>query len=397
VGNLVSSQYVSTLTDLISVPSSVGAESLLLSPIEEKLEKLGFKVTIKNSNPSSWHLDTQGSPPLLTNYENPQFLIAYPPKERDSGLLLFAHYDTERLPADNQKPIEFSEDESKYYGHGIADDKAGVAAILLAVENLSTNVEIKLPAIVIAQAKHGGCYGMSEAIASLKNRTGAIYCHPAESNKGFSQIKVASRGIATFNVKFTGKLPLESEENTPASADPRLGKSALTLSANFISEANNWVDPDIVWLLSDISTAGKDFRVPEVCELRISVWFRNLSIEEIEAVLQSRFLEFCSNYEMSIEDLPQIVGIRANPAATTNEAFIENVKTTITKHSGESVSEYDWHAASDIRFPLLHLKIPAVGFGCLAGGFYGGKEWVDKTSFHQFVEIVIELTRNYAR
>jgi acetylornithine deacetylase len=397
MGNLVPSQYVSTLTDLISVPSFVGAESLLLPPLKEKLEKLRFRVTVQNSNPAAWHLDSQGSPPLLAEYGNPEFLVAYPPKERDSGLLLFAHYDTERPSVDSQQPIQFFEDELKYFGHGIADDKAGIAAILLAVESLSSNAEVKLPAIVIAQAKHGGCYGMSEAIASLKNRTGAIYCHPAESNQGFTQIKVASRGIATFNVKLTGKLPLETEENTPASADPRFGKSALTLSANFISEVDNWSDPDIVWLVSDISTAGRDFRVPEVCELRISVWFRNLSLKEVETIVNSRFLKFCSDHEMSTEHLPQIVGIRANPAATTNEEFSENVKTAITKHSGESVSEYDWHAASDIRFPLLHLEIPAVGFGCLAGGFYGGNEWVDKVSFRQFVEVVIDLTKNYAR
>lgn len=392
----MSSKHSKMLHNLISVPSYAGEDSDFLLPLQERLEKHDFKVNVKNSNAAFWNIDTQGSPPLLTEYENPKFLVAYPPQDRDSGLLLFAHYDIERPSSNNQKQIEFAEDESRYFGHGIADNKAGVATILLAVESLSANSKVKLPAIVIAQAKHGGCYGMSEAIASLKNRTGAIYCHPAESNQGFSQIKVASRGVATFDAKFTGKLPLENEENTPASADPRLGKSAISLSANFISEISNWDDSDIVWLVSDISTTGKNFQVPKECELRISVWFRNSRLDEIETILQSRFLKFCFKHDMTTEHLPMIVGLRANAAATTNKAFIENVKMTIARHSGESVSEYDWHAASDIRFPLLHLDIPTVGFGCLAGGFYGGTEWVDKVSFHQFVEIVLDLIRNYA-
>jgi acetylornithine deacetylase/succinyl-diaminopimelate desuccinylase-like protein len=392
----MSSKYLSILNELISVPSFVGTDSHLLVLLKDKLEKLDFEVTVKNSTPEFWNLDTQGSPPLFAEFENPKFLVAYPPKERDSGLLLFAHNDTEKLSADNQKLMQFSDGESKYFGHGIADDKAGVAVILLAVESLSKNPEVKLPAIVFAHAKHGGCYGMSEAISSLKNRTGAIYCHPAESNQGFTQIKVASRGIATFSLKLVGELPIESEENTPASADPRLGRSAITLSTMFISEVNNWADPDIVWLVSEISSKGKDYRVPELCEFRISVWFRNLTLDEIETTLKARFFTFGSQHGISDDLLPQISGIRANPAVTANEGFVEIVKSAITRHTGESVSEYDWHAASDIRFPLLHLGIPAVGFGCLAGGFYGGDEWVDKTSFHQFVEIVTDLTENYA-
>ncbi len=396
-GDEVSTQFVNLLKDLISVPSFVGEYSLILSSLEKKLARIQYEVTVENSNPELWHSDKQGSPPLSVECKNPQFLVAYPPKERDSGLLLFAHYDTEKPSPNHQELLELSEDELKYIGHGIADDKAGIAAILLAVERASSDKQVKLPAIVFAQAKHGGCYGMSKAIASLKNRTGAIYCHPAESNQGFSQIKIASRGIATFNLKFSGELPIESEENTPASADPRLGESAIIRCTDFISEIAKWTDSDIVWLVSDISSAGKDFQVPKECAIRISVWFQNLNVKDIESILQDRFLKFCSERRMLSFHSPQIVGIRANPAITTDKEFIENVKLTVTKHSGKFVSEYHWHAASDIRFPLLHLNIPAVGLGCLAGGFYGGNEWIDKASFQHFVEIVHDLIKNYVK
>ena len=73
------------------------------------------------------------------------------------------------------------------------------------------------------------------------------------------------------------------------------------------------------------------------------------------------------------------------------------VKEIIFLYTSEDVEDYDWHSASDIRFPILHLGIPTVGLGCLAGGFYGGKEWIDKDSFHQFVQILTQLSRRYPK
>lgn len=393
---LNSERDLQVLQELVSIPSFVGSDSRLLEVLADRLKLLNYEVTIETSNPSNWLNDIQGSPPLLTEYDQPKYLIAYPPKNRDSGLLLFAHYDTEK-PNENVIKLAFTvyEEDAKFFGCGIADDKAGIAAILLAIEKLCFVPQQKLPAIVFAQAKHGGCYGMSQAIQSLKNRTAAIYCHPAESNQGFSQIKVASRGIATFELEFLGSLPTPSEENTPASADPRNGISALSLGWKFISEVENWNDQNIVWLVSEVSTVGRDYQVPQSCKIKISIWFKELDLIEIKNVLHKRFLNFNENWKVSINSLPEMVGMRANPASTKDENFVEKVRSTIRKHTGELPTEYDWHAASDIRFPLLHLGIPSVGFGCLAGGFYGGEEWIDKQSFEQFVEIVFDLARNY--
>lgn len=382
------------LQDLVSIPSPVGSTSGITGYLKQRLEDSQYSVSIGNASPSNWWLDSEGSPPLFETSHAPEFIVAYPPVERDSGILFFAHYDTENLVSLDDT-VHLTEDDSCYFAHGIADDKAGIAAILLAIENASSYPQSSLPAVVFAQAKQGGCFGMSEAIKSVQGRYAAIYAHPAESNAGFAQIKTASRGIATFTIRCLGIRPSESEENTPASADPRRGESALTLAAQCIQEISTWSDSEIVWLVSDTTMMNRDYQVPDICTIKVSTWFRNIRIEEVAEVLNKRIKSLAFVHSTLEPPEIEITGIRANPAETLDLNFVETIQSVISKHTGSEVLEYEWHAASDIRFPLLHLEIPAVGFGCLAGGFYGGNEWIDKKSFNTFVDILTDLSQGY--
>lgn len=388
-------RFRSVLAELVEIRSFTGEVSPLIERLRNRLEKLGYQVIVGISTPEDWSHDVQGSPPLLSSVQQPEYIIAYPPIHQDSNLLLFAHYDTENY-AETPTVFNLTEDETKFYGHGIADDKAGIAAILLTIENLNFLGCKKFPAVVFAQAKQGGCFGMSKAISKVKNRIAAVYAHPAESNKGFSQIKTASRGIATFSLEFKGKLPYESEENTPASADPRQGQSAILLASQFILNIQSWNDPDIVWLASEIVSKNKNFQVPMSCEVLISTWFRRFGIQEVSNILIERLTLFAAKLNLNNQFLPKIIGLRANPAVALDQEFIESIKNIIAEHTSEAAMEYDWHAASDIRFPILHLGIPAVGLGCIGGGFYGGIEWINKSSFQQFTDILTNLSKDFA-
>jgi hypothetical protein len=385
----------SVLAELVEIPSFTGQVSALVESLQNQLKKLGYEVLLEKSTLDGWVYDPQGTPPVSISSQCPEYIIAYPPVDHDSGLLLFAHYDTEN--SIEVSPIfNLTEDETKYYGHGIADDKAGIAAILLAIENLNLLGCDKLPAVIFAQSKQGGCFGMSEAVSKVKNRVAALYAHPSESNQGFGQIKTASRGIATFYIGFQGVLPRVSEENTPASADPRQGQSAVLLASEFILTIQSWNDPDVVWLVTEISSTNKPFQVPVLCELLISVWFTQLNTQEVSTLLTKRLAVFAAKKNLDNEPYLKITGIRANPAATMDQEFIKRTKNIITKYSCQSVVEYDWHSASDIRFPILHLGIPAAGLGCIAGGFYGGVEWIDKLSFEQFIEILTQFSIDFS-
>ena len=233
---------------------------------------------------------------------------------------------------------------------------------------------------------------MSAAIKGIQNRRAAIYCHPAESNQGLRQLKTSSRGIATFEFQIVGKAAEQQEENTVVSADPREGISALELASRFVLEVSDWHDDEIVWLVDSISSGNdRHHEVPVQCQLTLSCWFENYRISEIEDLLQSRFAHFNQTARIPQTNRPQLSGLRANPARSTDDQFNSLVEEIILRVTGEPVEPYSWHSASDIRFPQLHHGIPTVGFGCLAGGFYGGEEWIDKESFSHSTEALVRL------
>ena len=394
--NLEIDRYRRVLQQIIGISSVAGLPTALVDFLSYRLKEFGYEVKIHQVQPDSWQYDAQGSPPSKQGTDFLDYIIAYPPLGKDSGLLLFAHYDTENFIG-SELNLTLREDEGRFYGHGIADDKAGVAAILLSIENSKLAKDPYLPAVVFAQAKQGGSLGMSAAISQVTQRSAAIYAHPAESNQGFKQVKTASRGVANFELFFKGIAPLESEENTPVSADPREGLSAIEIAIKFIQEVTSWNDPDIVWLVSDVASSGSHFQVPIECRVRVSVWFKKLTIKDISSILQSRYGFIVRKISPIENPLPQLVGIRANPAESSSNELVKLVKEIIFLYTSEDVEDYDWHSASDIRFPILHLGIPTAGLGCLAGGFYGGKEWIDKDSFHQFVQILTQLSRRYPK
>ena len=94
-----------------------------------------------------------------------------------------------------------------------------------------------------------------------------------------------------------------------------------------------------------------------------------------------------SECEVSVE----LVGIRANPAHHPSSELQNRVREEIEKSTGAAIINYNWHSASDIRFPIRIKNIPAVGFGALAAGFYGGEEWVSLSSSIQTVECLLSL------
>ncbi len=86
-------------------------------------------------------------------------------------------------------------------------------------------------------------------------------------------------------------------------------------------------------------------------------------------------------------------GVRANPASCAGSAFARAALATMAGVTGRPTEPYGWHSASDIRFPMRLLGVPAIGFGALAGGFYGAQEWVDVPSMRATTEALARILR----
>ena len=385
--------FIEKLRQLIACPSITGMPSGIDDLLESELTSLGYDVERIAVSIKDWSSHIEGSPPQVGSENLPEALIAYPKEYSGKSLpLFFAHYDTE-LPSAEWKfdPFSLLLVEDRVYGLGAADDKGGVAAILTAVKAAASNKESILPLVIFASGKQGGSLGMVQAFSNLKNASYAVYCHPAETGRGLSDLKISSRGVATIRVIIRGKVPVPLEIRTPASADPRTGVNPAISAAELILEVNSWKDSEIVWSVNNLISFAPKFGISDRIEIDISAWFTLGVFSEILEIVSSRSEKWIDVSGSECEVSVELVGIRANPALNASSELQNRVREEIERSTGVPIVDYNWHSASDIRFPIRIRDIPAVGFGSLAAGFYGGEEWVSLSSSIQTVECLLSM------
>jgi acetylornithine deacetylase len=284
---------------------------------------------------------------------------------------------------------------SRLEGLGAADDKAGVVSIVAALRALKRVGQWPSGlCVAFVHAMSGGTGGslpVWRALAErpMTSRAGAIYCHPAETGAGLSEIKVASRGLASVLVTTVGRTPPPREERTPASADPRSGVNAVELAPVVIDAVRRWVrfgaPRGTRCALTAIATPDRaPFRIPDRCDLAVDLWFEEGSPSALAASLAAFVRERTALSSAWLAQHPvkvELEGLRASPSRTDRRSALVRAATrSISDVTGRAPVAYAGHAASDIRFPSLCAGIPAVGFGALGGGFYGPDEWVDLDS-----------------
>jgi acetylornithine deacetylase len=307
-------------------------------------------------------------------------------------LLVFAHTDTEPVhPGWRTDPFELQVDGSRATGLGTADDKGGVVAALAAVRQWQERGRIGWrPRVLFAAGKQGGSLGTLPGVQAATGVGAALYSHPAESGAGLTQLKVASRGIVTCRVRVAGLSAPPVEERTPVSADPRAGHNAAARAARLAMAAQAWNDESRVWTVTALRSGGAPYEVPASAELDLACWFSEGTVDEVVASVRAR-VAGGRDWERSHPPLVEAVGLRANPADCATDAFSQSVAEIVAARIGRRPDEYSWHSASDIRFPMRVLGVPAVGLGARGGGFYGPGEWVDLDSLTVSADVLADV------
>jgi acetylornithine deacetylase len=389
------------LAELVAIRSVRGESTTIHQPLERALGALGFEVERIVVDPVGASDDPEWSPPPFPG--TPVNLLATRPGDRARGLVLFAHLDTEPVPdpgAWDADPWTPRVRDGRMVGVGTADDKAGVASIVAALRALEAVG--RRPAgltVALVHAKGGGALGTLPAWRRLGARSGALYVHPAETGHGLAEVKTGSRGLATFRLTVTGRVPVPVEERTPVSADPRRGWNALDLAWPVIREVRRWArsaGPGAVIVTpTDVRVVeAVPWQVADRCILDVATWFTSATVAEHEASLRAWLADrFAGHPWLGAHPVDvELTGLRAQPAVTRgDDAFLAAVRRAVRDVTGRRPTAYGHHAASDIRFPLRCGGTPAVGLGPTGGGFYGPGEWVDLRSFHDSTEIVARI------
>jgi acetylornithine deacetylase len=401
-------ESVALLARLIAEESIAGSPTRLDELLRGELLALGLQVETFRANLTQLAGHPEFSPPLLGADSPPANLFARRSGDAGRTLLLFAHIDTEAVGDLSQwtvPPFGAITQGTRMYGLGAADDKAGVVSIIEALKALR-EADMELSGglnILLVHGKQGGALGTLPGMSFVRKANSAVYSHPAESGAGLDQIKVASRGIFSFQVEIQGHTPEPTEIRTPASADPRTGVNAIDLGLRLLAAIEDWqaagASDGRVVSVNTFNAGGNPLQVPDRCILKGTVWFDSGTIREHAEDL-GQAIASQGGSEPWLRDRPPrfgLIGIRANPAHTDpRSALVGLVSDVLASEHGRVPRAYAWHAASDIRFPILCHGIPAVGIGALGGNFYGPDEWVDLESMHTATAILARLIQRLA-
>ena len=381
------------LAELVSVSSPMGTSAAETQSVAASyLEEAGFVVERTTDDPDAYagHADyTRPSSSL----EKPVNLLARAARGTHVRLALFGHIDTEQ-PRDgwSASPLTPVIREGRMYGLGAPDDKGGVAASLVAAAALA-GMGGPAPVVMSLHGKGGGARGSLPAFARVRDLEAALYVHPAETGRGLAEVKHVSRGVIDLTLRVEGWQGPQQEIGTPDSAAFADGGNAVQASAALVRRAREVLrDSDLN--VGRVTAGERPGTVPDRCQVEFRVLFSGARTVDGILELLNRELTVATQaltrpegrFQFSLEPS----GTRTNPVAVPWDApLCRALRNAVSGVTGAEPVSYTGHLASDIRFPVRLLGIPAVGIGCRGGNFYGPDEWVDLDDLVRLVAVIM--------
>ena len=323
--------------------------------------------------------------------------------EDGRSLFVFAHVDSYVLDPQTWSvdPYRVTIDNGRAFGFGIADDRSGIAGMLIAARALAAAGIRPAGTLTMASClgKHLGVGGTLAVIDRGYGGDAAIYLHPAETGAGLSEFKSVSLGLVQFRVTVEGRSPAFRERNqTPAAHQ---GNNAVQRAASVIAGLMGWDEARGARLrhplidaalgrstnmnITSIEGGTNDNQMPERCVFTGMITFPpGETVVEVRDAFETavraaaRAVPEWTDIFPTVEWQPMM----ANPAETDpNDAFARTFVSCIEQTTGKTPAVWPAHTSSDIRYPLLYADAPTVGFGPRAGNFGGPDEWLDVDDF----------------
>ncbi len=382
------------LASLVSRRSVRAEASDIHELCAEEVQKLGMEVELVVPRVEELERHAEWCPPFPPAAEPGRTVSVLGSWGDGPGILLFAHIDTERPdPREDwdTHPYQAVQIGDRIHGLGTADDKAGAASVLAAARALLPRLDGVRLVVGLVHGKLGGGLGTLPAMAGVGEVDAAVYCHPAETGLGMSHFKTASRGFFNFRIETEGRRPAPVEIRTPISEDPRMGVNAFDRLRGVLDAVDRWAGQDDLLCSVNRVSAGVDPTVlPERAVAEGAVWFRRGTAAEVY-----RSLDRAASKAGALST--RLFGIRSNPAEIPRDhPLAAAAARAIAAETGTAPGVYPAHVASDIRFPIRCLNAAAVGFGALAGNFYGPNEWVDAEDMHRATRVIIRIVSAWA-
>lgn len=401
---------VRLLGSLVAIRSHSGESAERVQEIVRGyLADLPFDVEASSDVPSRLASHAEFMPPNPAGDGPFVNVVGRPRGGHTVPVAIFSHVDTE-IPGDGwtTDPYRLTKSGTRLHGLGAADDKGGVAAMLVAATVLH-ETGAPLPVVMSLHGKGGGSRG-SLPVFERMQRAGAagdgtldavLYAHPAETGRGLEDIKHVVQGALDVTLTLRGWRGEPLEIGSPESALYGDGGDALNACWQAIEHLRSRVLGECSVNVGELEAGDRIGAVPDCARARMRILF------DVPGTWSGLLASLESELDVFVAALPvaggsfsasiEPSGLRTNPGAVDWEsAHCRVLRSVVADVTGREPAPYRNHYAGDIRFPIRLLGAPAFGVGSVGGNFYGANEWVDEDDLVRLVAVIVDTVRGWA-
>jgi len=330
------------------------------------------------------------------------------------SVLLFAHPDGEPFQAQHgwrHDPFAGEIDAGRLYGWGVADDLAGVATMVGALQALSApDLRPAGDVILCSTPSKRHARGVHALLQAGVLADAAIYLHPAESGVGMREVKTMASGQLVFEITLEGRLPDTKEPDHAAFAhlavNP-IGKAIPIYRALMALDARRGarvanaelqaaVGRSTNLLVGDFATLGdgRAARIAPAVRLSCALSFPpGEKLAAVQAEVEAAIAEAVASDGYLRDRPPRVAFLSGVTGAHVPDghALRHAVDAAVLATTGQAPFANVLHTSSDIRNPMVQNGIPCVGLGPLCGDLTqnGARdEWVDVADFKRGIGVV---------
>ncbi len=389
-------------------------EAAVQAMVSERLAAIGGDVELLRYLPREVPVVDEFASAEASDDGPRETVVATYPAAAEGGrsLIVFAHPDAEPTTTATNwtvSPFEGELRDGRIHGWGVADDLAGVAAGIAAMEAVqASGLRLAGNVTVTSTPSKRHARGIAAVLHHGANADAALYLHPAESGAGLHEIKAMASGQVEFTVTVRGQRPQTSEPGHTAfshlGVNPLDKAMVLTtalqgLAAERTVRVKHPLLEAAVGRATNVMISSLQFgggvpsQLPETLSFGGAVSFPpGETMEAVQAEVEAALASAVAGDRWLAEHTPELTWVSGVSASEVQEShpFYRTVAGAVEAACGYTPHVNAMHTSSDIRNPLVQKGIPTLGLGPLCGDLThsgGTNEWVDRDDYIRSIKV----------
>ena len=403
------------------VAAQTGGESAVQAVISRRLLAAGCDVQEHVYDPADVPVKGEFALDTARATERRTAIVGTLPGDPDlPSLLMFAHPDGEPVgdtSAWRHDPFAGEIEDGRLYGWGVADDLAGCAAAVLAIEKAAaSNVRLGRAVFASTPSKRYA-RGVAALLHDGLAADASLYLHPAESGVGMREIKAVASGHIEFRITVTGRAPDTTEPGhtafshlgvNPIDKALLVRAALMDLAEERAARIRHPLIEAVVGRATNLHisriTCGEMRRLARIedsCILGGAVSFPpGETLDGVKAEIAEAVERAAAADDWLRAHPPEITwvtGVTGGEVPTDHPLYLK-AAAAVSRVTGDAPHVNPMHTSSDIRNPIVEATIPCVGLGCLGGDLSQNDrhdEWVDVDDFRRMVEVTAAIVTDW--